>query len=130
MTPLTNAEIGYMQSEFTRIQQDFKLRELYGEVIINSIVSKVDASLPNFTNQENRLIQWHLQWKLEGLTRLTDQRLQHILMTQNHQGFGAPGNPGPTNLPPSVGGAVGTNFFDPSVQYKLCLSIISKLSGS
>lgn len=129
MTPLDLAELGFLQSEFTRILQDFKLQELYGLATVQSIVAKVDANSDAFTSQENRTIQWHLQWKLEGLTRLTDQRLQHILLTGSHQGFGAPGNPGPTNLPaPGVGGKIGTNFFNPAVQYKLCLSIISKLS--
>jgi|SRR5271166_815060 len=130
MTPLNEAEAGYLQSEFTRIRQNFNLLDLYGAAIVESILVKVDQDVVVFTQQESGVIQAVMVYNIEGLARLTDPRLQHILMHQNHQGFGAPGNPGPTNKPPSVGGNIATIFFNPGIQYRLCQSILGKLSGS
>ncbi len=130
MITLTDRERIFLYNEFITIVQNMQLRELYGEVVCKSILSKIESTVVSFTQQESNLLQSYLVYRKEGLGRLTDKRLQHILMTQNHQGFGAPGNPGPTNLPPSVGGNIAENFFNPYTQYNLVLSILNKLVGS
>jgi|SRR5208337_1216607 len=130
MITLTDVERQFSYNEFVTLWQDANQRELYGEVVVRSILDKLESNVLSLTEQESRLLQTYFLYRKEGLARLTDKRLQHILMNQNHQGFGAPGNPGTTNLPPSVGGNIRENFFNSYTQYNLVVSILSKLVGS
>lgn len=114
------------------IWQDYNQRTLYGETVIQSLMVKLKLVTVTFTEQESRLLQFLIHDKEEVLARLTDQRLQHILQSQNTQGFGAPGEtgapPGSTNTVKA--GNCGSGFFHSGQQYWLCKAIMEKLLGS
>lgn len=127
----TEGERSFVFNEVMRLHQDANLRSLYNDTVIQSILSKFQSIVVSLTEQERRLLQFFMNDRREVLARLTDQRLQHILVAQSHQGFGAPGAQvaGPGNAG-GAGGGAHENFFNSGKQYTLCLSILGKLLGS
>lgn len=113
------------------IWQDYNLRTLYGEPIVQSLIYKLRSTTVSLTESENRVLQYLVYDRKEQLARLTDPRLQHILHNQNNQGFGAPGEngapPGSTHTVSGGNGASG--FFHSGLQYWLCKSILEQLMG-
>jgi hypothetical protein len=126
---LTEDERRFLRNEFLEVYQNDNLRSLYGLDQVQSILSKLQLTSIIVTSQENSLLQSYLTYRKEGLARLTDQRLQHILQSQNSQGFGAPGVGGPSKVggPGGGGGGDKNHFFNPYTQYNYCVSILSKL---
>ena len=131
MINFVETERSFLWASLNEIWQNYNRRTMYGETVVQSLMSKLQSTSVILTENEVRLAQTLILDREEQLARLTDPRLQHILQGQCNQGFGAPGStgssPGSTDL--GVGGNCGNHFFHSGFQYWLCKSILRKLDG-
>lgn len=114
---LTEAERSYLYSEINTQFQNYNYRSVEGP-LLQGILNKLISVNVDFTEPETRRCLWLMQWREEALVRLTNPRLQHILVEQNNQGFAGVGEGGGCN-----------HFFHSGSQYNLCKQIISKLGS-
>lgn len=114
----SEAERSYLFSEMNTQYQDYNYRSVEGP-LLRSVLDKLVATTVEFTAVENNRCQWWVERRIQVLAGLTRPRLQHILMSQNNQGFAGVGEGGGCN-----------HYFNSSTQYNLCQSIKSKLMGS
>jgi hypothetical protein len=126
---LTEEERRFLSNEFLSLMQNANLRDLFGTMLIQSILGKLSSTTVTFSPQENGLLQSYLVCRKERLAGLTDKRLQFILQSQNSQGFGAPGSGDYNKVGGPGGGGSGdkNHFFDSHKQYDYCTAIIEKL---
>ncbi len=113
MITLTEEERSFLFTEINTLYQNWNYRSIEGE-LLKSILDKSQSTVILFNEVESRRIQIMLRSHSEGLAPLSNQRLQHILQTQNNQGFLKSSSP----------------FFHAGKQFQLCQSIINKLMGS
>lgn len=116
MITLTEDERAFLQTQVIERFQNAYFRSIEGPVL-ETIIPKLTSTEVEFTETESLNIQTVLQYFKEGQARLTDQRLQHVLMEQNNQGFGR--DHGSKQ-----------NWFHSGKQYLLAQSILGKLVGS
>lgn len=115
MITLTEEERAFTSSLVNDLYQNYNYRSVEPAGLLESILSKLVSTGVSFTEQESRRIQYLLQDRSEIYSRIADPRLQHILNTQNNQGFGASGS--------SCRGG----FFNGPRMYQLCQSVLKKL---
>src|SRR4051812_8051712 len=89
MITLTEEERAFTSSLVNDLYQNYNYRSIEPVGLLESILSKLKSISITFTEQEIRRIQYLLLGKSEFYVRSADPGLQHILNSQNNQGFGA-----------------------------------------
>lgn len=112
----TEAERSYLFSEINTQYQDYNYRSLEGSLLAG-ILTKLISTNVDFVEIENRRCQWLIEERIQVLARLTNPRLQHVLVHQNNQGFAGVGEGGGCD-----------HYFNSGLQYNLCQSIKVKLN--